>query len=48
LITPFLYRRVEFPTNSVNILNSLEQMGYRVVTSGSFVAGQVSLHCKKS
>jgi hypothetical protein len=35
-------RRLEFSTSTVNILNSLEQMGYRVVTSGSFVASQVS------
>lgn len=33
-------RRLEFSTSTVNILNSLEQMGYRVVTSGSFVASQ--------
>ena len=36
------HRRMEFSTSAVNILNSLEQMGYRVVTSGSFVASQVS------
>jgi hypothetical protein len=35
-------RRLEFSTSTVNILNSLEQMGYRVITSGSFVASQVS------
>ncbi|XP_023345741.1 uncharacterized protein LOC111714772 [Eurytemora carolleeae] len=42
-------RRVEFPTTSINILNCLEQMGYRVVTSGSFVAGQSNLdkYCQK-
>ena len=33
-------RRLEFSTSSLNLLNSLEQMGYRVVTSGSFVASQ--------
>ena len=27
-------------TNVINILNSLEQMGYKVVTSGAFVASQ--------
>ena len=35
-------RRFEFSTSTVNILNSLEQIGYRVVTSGSFVASQAS------
>ena len=35
-------RRLEFSTSSLNLLNSLEQMGYRVVTSGSFVASQPS------
>ena len=33
-------RRLEFSTSSIVILNSLDQMGYRVVTSGSFVASQ--------
>jgi len=33
-------RRMEFATNPVTILNSLENMGYKVVTSGSFVSGQ--------
>ena len=32
--------RLEFNTGAINILNSLEHMGYRVVTSGSFVASQ--------
>ena len=34
-------RRVEFTTPTYNILNCLEQMGYKVVTSGAFVTGQV-------
>jgi len=34
-------RRLEFPISAITILNSLEQMGYRVVTSGAFVASQV-------
>ena len=34
------HRRLEFSTTAINILNSLEHMGYRVVTSGSFVASQ--------
>ena len=33
------YRKVEFSTPTYNILNALEQMGYRVVTSGAFVTG---------
>lgn len=32
-------RRVEFATPTFNVLNALEQMGYRVVTSGAFVTG---------
>ena len=36
------HRRFEFPTSAITILNSLEQMGYRVVTSGAFVASQVT------
>ena len=35
-------RRMEFNTSAINILNSLEYMGYRVVTSGSFVASQTN------
>ena len=34
-------RRLEFNSSSLLILNSLEQLGYKVVTSGSFVASQV-------
>ena len=34
--------RLEFNTSAVNLLNSLEHMGYRVVTSGSFVASQTN------
>ena len=33
-------RRLDFNTSSIVILNSLDQMGYTVVTSGSFVASQ--------
>ena len=33
-------RRVEFNTPAYNLLNVLEQMGYKVVTSSSFVTGQ--------
>ena len=32
-------RRVEFNTQAFNLLNSLEQIGYKVVTSSSFVTG---------
>ena len=32
-------RRLEFFSPTFNILNALEQMGYRVVTSGAFVTG---------
>ena len=32
-------RRMEFPTNTITVLNSLEMMGYKVVTSGAFVTG---------
>jgi hypothetical protein len=32
-------RRVEFATPTYLVLNALEQMGYRVVTSGAFVTG---------
>ena len=35
-------RRLEFNTSAISILNSLEYMGYRVVTSGSFVASQTN------
>jgi len=33
-------RKLEFSTSVINILNSLEQMNYKVLTSGSFVASQ--------
>ena len=36
------HRRLEFNTSAVNILNSLEYLGYRVITSGSFVASQAN------
>jgi len=32
-------RRVEFSTPAFNLLNALEQIGYKVVTSSSFVTG---------
>ena len=32
-------RRVEFATPAYNLLNVLEQMGYKVVTSSAFVTG---------
>jgi len=35
-------RRVEFATPTFNVLNALEQMGYRVVTSGAFVTGEIA------
>ena len=31
--------KVEFATPTFNVLNALEQMGYKVVTSGAFVTG---------
>ena len=33
-------RKLEFNTGAVNILNNLEVMGYKVVSSGSFVASE--------
>ena len=33
------YRRVEFTTPAFNLLNCLEQIGYKVITSSSFVTG---------
>ena len=33
----------EFDTDTINILNSLEQMGYKVVPGGSFVASEVKV-----
>ena len=36
------HRRLEFNTTAVIILNNLEHMGYRVVTSGAFVASQAT------
>ena len=32
-------RRVEFSTPAYNLLNALEQIGYKVVTSSSFITG---------
>ena len=37
-------RRLELKASSVSLLNSLEQLGYRVVTSGSFTPAMVRLH----
>ena len=34
------HQLVSAGTSVINILNSLEQMGYKVVTSGAFVASQ--------
>lgn len=39
-------RRVEFSTPTYNILNALEQMGYKVVTSGAFVTGSKKFDTK--
>ena len=36
------HRRLEFNTTAIIILNNLEHMGYRVVTSGAFVASQAT------
>ena len=36
------HRRLEFNTTAIILLNSLEYMGYRVVSSGSFVATQAT------
>ena len=32
-------RRVEIGTHACNLLNALEQIGYKVITSSSFVTG---------
>jgi hypothetical protein len=32
-------KKVEFTTPAFNVLNALEQMGYKVATSAEFVAG---------
>ena len=39
-------RRVEFNTPAYNLLNALEQIGYKVVTSSSFVTGQKKFDTK--
>jgi len=39
-------RRVEFATPTFNVLNALEQMGYRVLTSGAFVTGHAKFDSK--
>ena len=40
------YRKLEFNTSGINLLNSLEYMGYRVVSSGAFVASQSNNNTK--
>ena len=40
-------RRMEFSTNTISILNSLEIMGYRVVTSGAFAGSNVGTFAQK-
>ena len=40
-------RRMEFPTNTITILNSLEMMGYKVVTSGAFSGSTFGTFCHK-
>lgn len=42
------HRRLEFNTTAIILLNSLEYMGYRVVSSGSFVASQATNNNKGS
>ena len=39
-------RRVEFNTPAFNLLNALEHIGYKVVTSSSFVTGQKKFDTK--
>ena len=39
-------RRVEFSTPAYNLLNALEKIGYRVVTSSSFVTGHKKFDTK--
>ena len=39
-------RRVEFSTPAFNLLNALEQIGYKVVTSSSFVTGPKKVDTK--
>merc|ERR1712110_1128043 len=38
--------RVEFSTESYNLLNALEQIGYKVITSSSFVTGHKKFDTK--
>ena len=38
--------RVEFPTEAHNLLNALELIGYKVVTSSSFVTGSKKFDTK--
>ena len=39
-------RRVEFSTPAYNLLNALEKIGYRVITSSSFVSGHKKFETK--
>ena len=39
-------RRVEFSTPAYNLLNALEKIGYKVVTSSSFVSGHKKFDTK--
>ena len=38
--------RVEFSTEAYNLLNALEQIGYKVITSSSFVTGHKKFDTK--
>ena len=40
-------RRMEFSTNTISILNSLEMMGYKVVTSGAFAGSTIGTFAQK-
>ena len=40
-------RRMEFSTNTISILNSLEMMGYKVVTSGAFAGSNIGSFSQK-
>jgi hypothetical protein len=39
-------KRVEFNAPAYNLLNALEQIGYKVVTSSAFVTGQKKVDTK--
>jgi len=40
-------RRMEFSTNTISILNSLEMMGYKVVTSGPFAGSSTGTFAQR-